>query len=301
MARCLVTGASGYIGRALVPALVAAGHVVRAQRHRADVPGPAQESFCADLSQGFPESALEDIDTVFHLAGLAHSRETPAAYRTINVEATVSLARAAMAAGVRRLVFLSSVKAALAAAAPATADDYARSKADAETALLSLAQGGAMDVFIVRPALVYGGEHGGYLRWLERWVQAHLPAPPEGGERAMVAREDLVRLLVMLQQACLASPATLTLTDGQSYSAQRLHRALCDARGLRPWLPSPPPAVWKLACRVGDLVSGQAAGASWRRLQGAEPHRGTDLDALLGFRIQRSFEDVVRGAGGVQS
>lgn len=304
--QCLVTGASGYLGRALVAALLADGIGVRAVVHRSQRPLPTQDTVRADLVSGLPAQALNEIDAVYHLAGLAHERSTPQAYRTLNVDATVRLAREAAEAGVRRFIFLSSVKASLApdpavdssASAPNTSVDaslhpYAASKADAECALRELAATTSMDVVLLRPALVYGGEARGYLRLLERWVHARLPEPPAGGCRSMIARDDLVRLLLQLHDCEIASPLTLVATDGQRYSARRLHQALANALGKPALLPTPPRWLWRGACRAADLLLRAPAGASWQRLQGEEYHQASDLPALCSFRPALQFEDVV--------
>lgn len=308
--QCLVTGASGYIGRALVRALVAERSAVRALVHRSPPShnkptsqnAPAQdacETVRIDLAQEIPSSTFDDVSVVFHLAGLAHSRATAAAYREINVDATARLAEQAAAAGVTRFVFLSSVKAAIAddPEACVAADNYARSKLNAERALMKISATTDMEIVVLRSALVYGSAAKGYLHLLERWVRMRLPSPPCGGRRSMIARDDLVQILLRLGQCSIDTPGNapmaLVATDGQCYSARRLHAALVAARHRGPWLPSPPSAAWRWGCHIVDLVSGQASGSSWARLQGEEVYTSSDFMALCGYAPRFNFEDVL--------
>jgi UDP-glucose 4-epimerase len=119
--RILVTGASGFIGSHLCPALAAAGHELR--------------------------SSVEGCDAVVHLANIAHASASPRELHRVNVEGTIAQAHAALAAGARRFVHLSSIKA-------ARADDaYGRAKSIAEQALLQLE---GLEAVVLRPPLVYG-------------------------------------------------------------------------------------------------------------------------------------------------
>lgn len=242
---------------------------------------------------GLAKDLCRDVDVVYHLAGLAHTHATAEAYTAVNVTATRRLAEAAREAGVRRFVFVSSAKAGL---PEARAGLYGAAKAAAEQQLLSLAAETAMELVILRPALIYGGEVKGYLRWLSRWVEAGLPAPPEGGARAMIARDDLVALMLVLRAATLQTPATLTVTDGECYSAARLHRAMVAARGRKTRLPGPPRWLWRVAASTLDLARRRPRGETWERLQGEEYVEASDLPGLTGFAPTLRFEDVV-GAG----
>jgi UDP-glucose 4-epimerase len=283
-----------------VPALLDAGWQVTAHRRSSPGAGPASSRLTELPGGDIPEDQpTATVDTVLHLAAIAHQSASPEDYRHVNVDMAVDLARRALARGVKRFVFVSSVKAehAESAASRGTASlplDYARSKLCAERALQALVSGQAMRLVILRPALVYGGAPRGHLAWLQRWVDAHLPRPPAGGARSMVARDDLVRLLLDVMDPRATPPPLVTLTDGEAYSTRRLHAALCRAQGRRPWLPSPPASVWRLACDTFDGLRRSPRGSTWQRIAGQElyPRRGLED---LRFQTRLTFEDSLRG------
>jgi nucleoside-diphosphate-sugar epimerase len=242
---------------------------------------------------------MDGVDVLLHLAGIAHQRADPSSYQRVNVDASLNLARNALAAGVKRFVFVSSVKAAAVAAPPSgdkagrsSPSDYARSKASAESGLADICRDSAMQLVIVRPALIYSPDALGHLRWLRRWAELRLPAPPEGGGRSMVAREDVVRLLLMLSDVSLEVPGLLTVTDGEVYSTRRLYEALCQSLGRKPWLPTPPPALWRGASGLFDQLRNDAPGTLWERLLGDDCYAPEGLDAL-GFEPALSFEQSI--------
>src|SRR5919112_5260487 len=146
-----LTGATGFIGRHLLHELPRRGYRIRVLLRRpAEVPPGASSAVIGDIaSPRNMAAALRDVDAVVHSAGLAHamSGHPEADYRTINTEATVGLARAAEKAGVRRFVFLSSIRAQCGPTAegilteeaePQPTDAYGRSKLEAEKGLAAL-------------------------------------------------------------------------------------------------------------------------------------------------------------------
>lgn len=290
---CLITGAGGYIGRALLPTLADQGHRLTAQCRPGTVPAFGTSNVrvldCdfATTDWGLP---LEDVGVVFHLAGIAHQQSNAEVYQRINVDATMMLAEKARAAGVRRFVFVSSVKAVFAQRDKSSSNEllplssvdnpYAQSKALAEEGLREICRHSKMELVIVRPALVYSEQALGHLRWLRRWTALHLPSPPSGGARSMVALVDLTRLLSLLVATPVSDSSLLTVTDGQRYSTQRLHAALCAATGRRPWLPSPPEAVWKGLSLVIDAARGEASGRTWSRMTAEDWHPASGLESL---------------------
>ncbi len=191
--RVLVTGANGFVGRTLCPALRDAGHeVIAAVRNADGLPEGCEARLVDDIG---PETdwteGLQDIEAVVHLAARVHvMRESAAdplaAFRQVNTVGTLHLARAAAEAGVRRFVFLSSVKVLgescpegpfTDASPPNPQDPYAVSKWEGEKGLSELAREFGMEVVILRPPLVQGpGVRGNFLS-LFRLVHRGVPMP----------------------------------------------------------------------------------------------------------------------------
>ena len=170
--KVLVTGANGFIGRALCAHLTARGEDVVAAARTLD---RAQGVSCARVvavgdvgPRTIWRPALEGVEAVVHTAALAHARASEARVFAVNVASTRALAEAAAQAGARRFVFLSSVKVHGETTegrapfcesdplAPDPSDTYARAKADAETALADVAAARKLAVVVLRPPLVYG-------------------------------------------------------------------------------------------------------------------------------------------------
>ncbi|EAQ96797.2 Nucleoside-diphosphate-sugar epimerase [Congregibacter litoralis KT71] len=296
---CLVTGANGYIGRGLLSALFESGCSVSAQTRPGSPPLflASGTHYQCDFGAGDWDLPLEGVDVLFHLAGIAHQQGDVGHYQAVNVDATLALANKALSAGVRRFVFISSVKAGAAERdsegellpLAESRNPYAQSKALAEAGLEARCQGADTELIIVRPALVYSEDAPGHLRWLRRWTRLHLPAPPPGGERSMIALADLLALLTHLKNAPLREQTRVTVTDGERYSTRRLHKALCAAGQTQPWCPSPPALFWKAACALLDGIRGESRGSTWARMTGDECYPSSGLDAL-GFHPRLNFE-----------
>lgn len=184
-----LTGATGFIGRFLLKDLKRRGYRVRALLRHPDALVPEIESaIIGDLARlANLAHALRGIDYIVHSAGIAHamSGRPDDDYRTINTQATVALARAGAAAGVKRFVFLSSIRAQTDASAegvltedmePAPTDAYGRSKLDAEQALAAL----GLDWVALRPVLVYGPGVKGNLAALFKLARMPIPLPFRG-------------------------------------------------------------------------------------------------------------------------
>jgi len=205
-------------------------------------------------------SALRDVNAVIHLAARVHIMHDTAAdpltaFRAINVEGTLNLARQAAAAGVIRFVFVSSVKVngeATLPGQPFTADDvpapldaYGVSKMEAEQGLREMALETGMEVVIIRPPLVYGpgvkANFAAMMRWLRRGVP--LPLGAIHNQRSLVALDNLVDLIV----TCLTHPAaanqTFLVSDGEDVSTTELLRRMGQAMGRSARL-IPVPASW---------------------------------------------------------
>jgi UDP-glucose 4-epimerase len=311
--RCLVTGASGFIGRALCQELHAQGRAVRAVM-RTPCQGPWEEQASLDLAAGMvPAELLADVDVVFHLAGKVHdlSERVPdeAAYRAANVDATRALLEAAAAAGAPRFVFMSSLAVvgdtgdALAdetAASPPTTP-YGRSKLEAERLVLAAGARAGMHVCNLRPALVYGPEARGNLpRMLEAIDRRRFPPVPElGNRRSLVGVDDLVGAALLAAGRREAAGQTYVVTDGRAYSTRGMYVAMARALGREPGAVAVP--RWCLAglARAGDLI-GRVRGrrfvfdsAALQRLTGSAWFSADKIARELGWRPTQTLEDAL--------
>ena len=317
MNKVLVTGANGFVGRALVQELQVRG--IAATGAVRGIAGPGQCSVGDIGAHTDWRRALSGCDTVFHLAARVHvmadqDADPLAAYREVNVTATLVLAHQAAAAGVRRFVFVSSVKVNgeattavpfRASDAPAPCDPYGVSKMEAERALLALAAGGQMEMVIVRPPLVYGpGVKANFLN-LMKLVRLGLPLPfgSVRNRRSMVALDNLVDLLIVCGTHRAAAGQVFMVSDGEDLSMPDLVRLLGSAFGRRPLL-LPVPASWlagaaRLAGKsaVAERVLGslQVDIAATRATLGWSP---PVTPAHAAFECVRHFEQARRNAQG---
>jgi UDP-4-keto-D-QuiNAc 4-reductase len=258
----LVTGANGFVGRAVVERLLGDGVAVRAavRRAGADVPPRASivEIGSFDATTDW-RAALEGVAAVVHCAARVHQlydrAEDPlAAFRALNRDATVNLARQAASAGVRRFVFISSigVNGAETFGQPFDANDtpaphspYAISKHEAELALRQIGAETGLGVTVLRPPLVYGPNAPGNFATLLRAVQRGLPLPLGAihNRRSFVAIDNLVDLIALVLRHEAAPGRTFLVGDGEDLSTTELLRRIARALG-RPARLVPVPASW---------------------------------------------------------
>ena len=246
----LVTGVNGFVGSALCKRLrhdgVNVRGAVRAFRNRVGEDELAIGSLSSATDWSF---ALKNVDQVVHLAARVHvmsdrSSDPLADYRCVNVEATANLALQAAAAGVRRFVFLSSIKVNgefTNEGIPFTADDfpapddpYGISKHEAEQVLRKIAIATGMEVVIIRPPLVYGpGVRANFqsmMRWLARGVPLPLAAVTNN-RRSLVSLDNLVDLIVTCLSHPKAANQTFLVSDGVDLSSADLLRRMGLALG----------------------------------------------------------------------
>lgn len=196
MSLILITGASGFIGAALSAALRAEGRMVRTAGRGVGVDAAAP----ALSAQADWRKALDGAHAVIHLAGPAHARFDAAVLRASITEGSAALAAQAEAAGVRRFIFVSSLKAAAARTydrpvserdPPAPEDGYGRAKLQAERAVLAH---GALNPVILRPPLVFAADAKANFAALLRLAASPLPLPFAGvrNKRSLIARASLI-------------------------------------------------------------------------------------------------------------
>jgi len=265
----LVTGASGFIGSALCRRLDADGAAVRGTLQRLGKSAATFEPIGIGPIDGSTDwsNALRGIEVVVHLAARVHvphqsGRDALDAFAHVNVKGTLNLARQAQQAGVRRFVFLSSigVNGASTATAAFAAEDpprphspYALSKLEAEEGLRCLAEGGGLEVVIIRPPLVYGPGAPGNFGALLRWLQRGWPLPVglvNKNRRSLVALDNLVDLIVTCSHHPGAANQTFLVCDGEDLSTRDLLCRMAAATGKPARLLPVPPDILRAVLRT---------------------------------------------------
>jgi nucleoside-diphosphate-sugar epimerase len=249
VARILVTGAGGFIGRALCPALIARGHQpVAGLRRAAPVPEDAEPFVLGEIGRKTDwAQALRGVETVIHLAQRAHAGPDPEALAA-EPAAVATLARAAAAAGARRLVLVSSVKAMGETTAPnqpfrpsdepRPEDEYGRAKLVSERAATDAARAGSVELVVIRPPLVYGPGVRANFAALLRLAASGVPLPFAAidNRRSLIFRDNLVDLLAVAALHPAAAGMTLLARDDEDFSTPNLIRALAAGFGRKPRL-----------------------------------------------------------------
>lgn len=304
--RILVTGASGFIGSAVVSALAASGHSVRAASRRRTVATQDNVEWAQlpDLESTVDWSpVVAGMDIVVHLAAIAHRRHGDSAdYEKVNRIATVELARACRRQNTKRLIFMSSIGAQTGSAAdhvvteldrprPATAYDRAKLAAEEEI------RAAGVPFTILRPVIVYGPGAKANIALIMRLAASPLPLPFGGfkNKRSLLAIDNLVQAVLF----CLDGSATLNQTfivcDPEPITLAEMIATLREAAGRSPRLVSVPPAALRaimvaagrrqLWDRVGrDLVASSA------KLQSAGWFPQIQTKAGLRAMVERTFQ-----------
>jgi len=302
----LITGANGFVGHALCAGLVnqdwSIRGVIRSGKHVARLPAGIDivqiESIGPDTDWS---QALENIETVVHLASRVHFIEEMAddplsAFRYVNTAGSEHLARAAAKAGVRRLVYVSSIKVngerTISAPftehdEPAPEDPYAVSKWEAEQVLKRISSETGLEIVVVRPPLVYGpGVKGNFLR-LMQWVDKGIPLPLSmvRNRRSLIGLDNFVDVLVQCVQHPRASGQTFLVADDVNLSTPELLKHVAEALGRRVKLfPFPPPLL-----RLGAKLLGM--GDISNRLCGSLVVDSSKVNNLLNWHPPVSVRD----------
>lgn len=251
--RVLLTGSTGFVGRGLLKKMVSDGYwdLVTAVRSQSVSCAYKQVESLTVAELGADtdwRKALKGVDAVIHCAARAHviheNVANPlAAFRKVNVEGTMSLARQAARAGVRRFIFISTIKVNgegtllgvpyVSDTPPAPMDPYGVSKMEAEMGLRALAAETGMEVVIIRPALVYGpGVKANFLSMM-RILNKGIPLPLGAiyNRRSLVALDNLVDLILICIDHPDAANQTFLVSDGDDLSTTELLRRMAMALG----------------------------------------------------------------------
>jgi nucleoside-diphosphate-sugar epimerase len=303
--KLLVTGASGFVGRSVVNVSKNMGYkTVRAVR---------QEQPDSLVIGGLgPDTdwheALQSCDAIVHLAARVHvmndrSSDPLAEFRRVNVEASAHLARQAAAAGVKRFVYLSSVKVngeSTTFGQPFKADDvsapedpYGISKYEAEQALREIASDTGMEVVVIRPPLVYGPGVKANFESMMRWISSGVPLPFAAiteNRRSLVALDNLVDLIV----TCLSHPAaanqTFLVSDGEDLSTADLLKRVGVALGRPARLFSVPPVLLEFGTKLVNKPG------TYQRVCGSLQLDIDKTRQLLGWAPRVSVDEGLRRA-----
>lgn len=248
----LLTGSTGFVGQALLERLAtqpALDLVAVSRRPASGLPAGVVHAQISDIAADTSwQSALSGVQVVIHTAARVHVMSDKVAdplaeFRKVNVDGTLNLARQAVAAGVKRFIFISSIKVNGESTAPgkpysaespsAPVDPYGISKLEAELALRALAAETGLKVVIIRPPLVYGpGVKANFLSML-RWLSKGIPLPLGAvhNRRSLVALDNLVDLIATCIEHPAAANQTFLVSDGEDLSTSQLLRRMGGALG----------------------------------------------------------------------
>ncbi len=311
MKRVLVTGASGFLGRAVVDALLAARYSVRAATRRPSAfPGSVEAVTVPDLAGAVIwRPILEDVDAIVHLAGLVHAdarKLGEQAFDSINRKATQDLAGAAREAGVERFIFISSARAQISAssaqmvredAEPYPTDAYGRTKLAAEQAI----RASGVPFTILRPVAVYGPHPRGNVETLLRLAMSPVPLPLSGlrNRRTLLSLESFISAVLF----ALANPATAGETylvaDPQSYTVAEFVALIRKAQGRPARLFYVPPMLLRFILRLARREAlwgslGEDLFVSTDKLQKLGWHPSADSDAAIAAMVRAEGEGARR-------
>jgi len=300
----LVTGASGFVGKALCQALLAAGFRVYGTTRDAGDFQPGVERVVWN-GESAELANVPPVDIVVHVAARVHvmheyAVDPLAEFRSANVETTRKLASWAAERGVKRFVLMSSVKVNgemtesgrtfSAEDVPAPEDAYAVSKLEAEQALRAVCSDSGMEFVIIRPPLVYGPGVQGNFRSMMQWVKRGIPLPlgAISNRRSLVALDNLVSFIT----ACLEHPAAayqvFLVSDGAAVSTSELLRKIALAYAVTPRLLAVPQGCLRCVARM----LGKSSAAD--RLLGSLEVNDDKSRHMLGWRPVVTMDQQLR-------
>ena len=268
--RVLVTGASGFIGRPLVAALLRAGYAVRAvTRRQLSFSDSVEAAIIPDFTNPIDwNPILQGVDIIVHLAGMVHSKVPDTAYSEfdqINWIATQRLAHAAKEAGIDRFIYISSVRAQVGAFAvqaiheqdePCPTNQYGRSKLAAEQAV----QAAGVPFTIFRPVVIYGPHPKGNMRTLVRLARSSLPLPVASvtSRRSVLAVDNLISAIIFALNNPVTIGETYLIADSKPMTIGEILTILRKLQGCSLTTINVPKVIIRLLliiCGRGDLWS----------------------------------------------
>ena len=309
--KVFLTGSSGFVGRAACRQVVRQGFAATgALRKHTGQPADVEPVIVGEITGGTNwGDALNRVDVVVHLAARVHvMHETAAdplkAFRTVNVEGTLNLAKLAKVAGVKRFLFLSSIgvngsqtsleKPFSEKDIPQPHNSYALSKWEAEQGLMRIAEETGLEVVIIRSPLVYGFGAPGNFASLMRAVQRGWPLPLGAvhNQRSLVALDNLVDFIVTCITHPKAANQTFLVSDGKDLSTTELVRGMAQTAGVPARLLPVP--VWALQAGASLFGKGDVV----QRLCGNLQVDISKSRELLGWSPPISVDEGLRRAVG---
>ena len=306
MKRYLITGGTGFVGLRLIALLSSFQCNIRLISRKMN---PEFETVVCNLGiDKIPLSALESIDTVFHLAGVTHDLNNSAKvedyYYSVNVNATIDLAQAAVDNGVKFFVFVSSSKAGGSPIPGKCANEmdqtepegiYGKTKREAELKLLEIGRKSDMHVSIVRPALIYGPNMKGNLRLMLSSIKKGLfpPLPETGNRRSMIHVDDLVEAIILIAEDYRANGEIFIATDGNNYSSNQIYRAMSKSldKSIKNWVV--PNIVFISLAKIGNLVNKVLPfpfdSYRYQKLLGDECFSSKKIQTMLCYKASRTI------------
>lgn len=303
----LITGATGFVGSQLCESASQNGWSVRRAIRRVGV----SDAHCDSVAVGDlkPETnwlqALMGIKVVVHLAARVHmmndvASDPLAEFRKVNTQGTLNLAGQAAQSGVKRFIFISSIKvngentATGSSFAPddefVSEDPYARSKSEAEQGLLALAKETKMEVVIIRPPLVYGPGVKANFASMMKWINKGIPLPLGSvhNQRSLVALENLVSFIIRCMSHPAAANEVFLISDAEDVSTTRLVQKVAKAFGKKPFLIPVPVGLMKFVANT--LGKGDVA----NRLFGSLQVDSSKAQQLLGWKPVITMDDQLK-------
>lgn len=307
--KILVTGATGFLGNALVKRFSTLPEtlvVAPIRNLNSKLPDEVEKTHISNIDKTTDWAAsLSGVNVLVHSAARVHVMNEDSAnsleeFRAINVQGTLNLARQAIQAGVNRFVFISSIKvngeatvlgsAFSANDIPHPSDPYAISKYEAEQQLMQLASTGAIEIVIIRPVLIYGADVGANFQQMMRWLVRGIPLPfgAVNNLRSLVSLDNVVDLVA----TCLDHPQAVNqvflVSDGEDVSTTQLMQRLITYLGVRNCLVPIPVGI------LAPLASLLGRRATALRLFGSLQVDIKKNQELLGWRPPASLDDGLK-------
>jgi len=297
----LITGATGFIGTQLLNLLNGINKDFRIiSRHLV----PGLDCVILDFNDldNIPDAVFNNVDTVIHLAGIAHDLEgfpeNYKIYQAVNVHATIKLAESAAQNKIKKFIFVSSTKANSAVLSKKCMSEvdsggspegvYGKTKREAELRLLKIGKKSGMHVSIIRPSLVYGPNVKGNLQLMSSAINNGWfpPLPETGNRRSMIHVDDLVRAILLVVKDKRANGEIFIATDGIPHSSREIYNAMCNVLGKS--IPK-----WSVPKFLFDMISLINPRIKYKvdKLLGNECYSSEKLEKL-GFRAQRVLKEM---------